>query len=124
MIMADQHDIDGGQVISAIPGAVTRRGPANVTGLLRSDQTGSVRMLIPATWISNVACPTMVIRICSTRASGTIGVTATWAGHGTAARSALHRQRSQRAVRLRLPGIEEAQTIEVIAGGAAVVSIV
>src|SRR4051794_29150735 len=47
----------GGSVSNATPGAVTRLGPANRTGLARSDQTGSTRMLWAATWMSTEACP-------------------------------------------------------------------
>ncbi|MNT76386.1 hypothetical protein D3C72_2153790 [compost metagenome] len=45
-----------------MPGEATRFGPAKEKGLARGDQTGSVRMLRPATWIKSVAWPIMVTR--------------------------------------------------------------
>src|SRR5207244_13174676 len=51
----------GGNAWNGRPGGVTRRGPANETGLARSDHCGSVRTLTPSTWTRNVACPTHVI---------------------------------------------------------------
>ncbi len=48
-----------------MPGATTRFGPAKENGLTRSDQTGSVRILTPATCTSNEAWPTMVTRMAS-----------------------------------------------------------
>lgn len=48
----------GGSEPNSIPGAFARLGPANRTGLARSDQTGSTKMLWPAVWIRTDACPT------------------------------------------------------------------
>src|SRR4051794_37764894 len=45
-----------------MPGGLTRFGPAKESGEARGDQTGSVRMLSPAVWISSVEWPTMVSR--------------------------------------------------------------
>src|SRR5207302_263186 len=50
----------GGRSSNLSPGAATRLGPANDTGLARLDQWGSVRMLTPSSWISKVAWPTQV----------------------------------------------------------------
>jgi hypothetical protein len=45
-----------------MPGSTTRLGPMKEKGLTRADQTGSVNMLRPATWISVEAWPIMVMR--------------------------------------------------------------
>src|SRR5438128_2416465 len=39
-----------GRWSKSMPGGFTRFGPANETGLARSDQTGSMRMLLPRAW--------------------------------------------------------------------------
>ena len=44
------------------PGFRKRRGPIQVSGLARSDQIGSVRILIPLCWSSSVEWLTSVIR--------------------------------------------------------------
>src|SRR3546814_5440473 len=81
-----------------MPGEVTRRGPAKATGLARSDQTGSVRMLRPAIWTRSVAWPTMVTRSPSTRASGVTGVTST--DEGNRLRSEEHTSELQSLMRI------------------------
>jgi hypothetical protein len=55
VVVADQDPVDAGQGVEGDAGAVTRAGPANLVGETRVDQTGSVRMLRPATWINIVA---------------------------------------------------------------------
>ena len=62
----------GGRSSSLSPGACTRRGPVNETGLARSDQMGSVRIFTPSAWMRNVLCPTGVTSSCpfATRAGG------------------------------------------------------
>src|SRR5262249_61639014 len=50
----------GGRSSNGRPGGDTRLGPANDTGLARLDQLGSVRMLMPSSWIKRVACPAHV----------------------------------------------------------------
>ena len=65
-----------GRSSKAMPGAVTRLGPANRTGLARSDQTGSTTMFRPATWMSTEACPTIVTASPSTRCCGRVWRTA------------------------------------------------
>ena len=72
----------GGRSSKAIPGAVTRRGPAKAKGLARSDHTGSVRTLRPLAWMSVVAWPTIVTRRPSTRRAGVAGSTGTVPGQG------------------------------------------
>ena len=47
----------GGRSSKRRPGGVRRRGPANETGLARSDQWGSVKMLTPSSWTRSVECP-------------------------------------------------------------------
>src|SRR6267143_6581308 len=47
----------GGRSASRMPGGMRRRGPAKPTGLARSPQCGSVRMLTPASCTSSVECP-------------------------------------------------------------------
>ena len=73
VVMADQDEVDRRQVIEADARRVDAFGPAKDSGETRSDQTGSVRMFSPATWMSRVAWPTMVTRNRSReiRASGT-----------------------------------------------------
>src|SRR2546430_4777104 len=44
----------GGKSSNLRPGGVTRLGPANPTGLARSDQCGSVRTLTPSSWTRSV----------------------------------------------------------------------
>src|SRR4051812_4536128 len=51
----------GGRFPNAIPGWLNRCGPANDTGLARSDHIGSVRMFTPAVWMSTVEWFTNVI---------------------------------------------------------------
>src|SRR5579859_4894210 len=55
-----------------MPGSLRRFGPAKAKGEARCDQTGSTRMLRPAVWISQLACPTNDSRALppSTRAGG------------------------------------------------------
>jgi hypothetical protein len=79
--VAEQHRVDRRQVVEGNAGRRDPLGAANATELARSDQTGSVRMLTPAAWISVVAWPTTVVRRPPTRASGRIGVTGTARGH-------------------------------------------
>jgi len=55
----------GGKASKAMPGSLTRFGPAKLTGEARSDQIGSTRMLVPAVWISQLAWPTKEKRIVS-----------------------------------------------------------
>src|SRR2546430_9173192 len=50
----------GGKSSNLRPGGVTRLGPANPTGLARSDQCGSVRTLTPSSWTRSVEWPTHV----------------------------------------------------------------
>src|SRR5262245_28271824 len=50
----------GGRSSKRIPGGITRLGPANDTGLARSDQWGSVKKLTPLSWTSSVEWPTHV----------------------------------------------------------------
>ena len=68
----------GGNWSKGMPGGLTRLGPAKVTGLARSDQIGSVRMLSPPVWIKSVAWPTMVTRKASgaKRSAGAAGLKA------------------------------------------------
>src|ERR1041385_4368431 len=47
----------GGRRSNGKPGATSLFGPAKLTGLARSDQWGSVRILSPSSWISSVAWP-------------------------------------------------------------------
>jgi len=44
-----------GSASNAMPGSLCRLGPAQLTGDARSDQIGSIRMLSPAVWISQLA---------------------------------------------------------------------
>ncbi len=44
VIMRDNHEIDSRQIFQPDTGSLTRFGPAKETGLVRSDQTGSVRI--------------------------------------------------------------------------------
>src|SRR5512145_1305170 len=51
----------GGRSSKEMPGFLYLLGPIHDTGLQRSDQIGSVRILRPSIWIRNVACPTGVM---------------------------------------------------------------
>ncbi len=92
--------MDRRQIVGAMPGAVTRFGPAQRNGLARGDQTGSVRMFTPAAWISTLAWPTIVTRSPATDAAGLAGVTGTSRGQRAAAPAIFQRNsaRSPRSV--------------------------
>jgi hypothetical protein len=60
VIVRDHDDVDRRQILESEAGGATRLGPANDTGLARSDQLGSVRMFTPSSWTSKVAWPTHV----------------------------------------------------------------
>lgn len=53
MAMRNKHDIDLGMLFSEMPGSVSRFAVP-----MRVAHTGSVTMVIPFSWITNVECPT------------------------------------------------------------------
>src|SRR5208282_4693311 len=55
----------GGRFSSATPGFRTRRGPSQSSGPERSEDMGSVRILVPGNWSRTVAWPIYVTAISS-----------------------------------------------------------
>ena len=60
VVVRDEDEVDRRQILEPDGRRTTRRGPANETGLARSDQMGSVRRLTPSSWTRSVAWPTHV----------------------------------------------------------------
>ena len=62
MIVADQHSVDGRQIVKCYTRLLRRRRPIPERGLARSDQVGSVKRFESRYWSSTVEWFTRVIR--------------------------------------------------------------